>query len=42
MSVNLSARQFVQPDLVEQVDAILSETGMDPSTRSSSRSPRAS
>jgi len=32
MSVNLSARQFVQPDLVDQVDAILSETGMDPST----------
>jgi diguanylate cyclase (GGDEF)-like protein len=32
MSVNLSARQFVQPDLVEQVDAILSETGLDPST----------
>jgi diguanylate cyclase (GGDEF)-like protein len=31
MSVNLSARQFGQPDLVEQVDAILSETGMDPS-----------
>ncbi|HEV8404073.1 MAG TPA: EAL domain-containing protein [Candidatus Limnocylindrales bacterium] len=30
MSVNLSARQFVQPDLVDQVDAILSETGMDP------------
>jgi diguanylate cyclase (GGDEF)-like protein len=32
MSVNLSARQFGQPDLVEQVDAILSETGLDPST----------
>jgi diguanylate cyclase (GGDEF)-like protein len=32
MSVNLSARQFVQPDLVEQVDAILAETGLDPST----------
>ncbi|MEA2619659.1 MAG: hypothetical protein QOC97_432 [Chloroflexota bacterium] len=32
MSVNLSARQFVQPDHVDQVDAILSETGMDPST----------
>ena len=32
MSVNLSARQFVQPDLVDQVDAILSETGMDPTT----------
>jgi len=26
MSVNLSARQFGQPDLVEQVDAILAET----------------
>jgi EAL domain-containing protein (putative c-di-GMP-specific phosphodiesterase class I) len=32
MSVNLSARQFVQPDLVDQVDAILTETGMDPTT----------
>jgi len=32
MSVNLSSRQFVQPDLVEQVDAILTETGLDPST----------
>ena len=32
MSVNLSARQFAQPDLVDQVDAILTETGMDPST----------
>ena len=31
MSVNLSARQFVQPDLVDQVDSILAETGMDPS-----------
>jgi EAL domain-containing protein (putative c-di-GMP-specific phosphodiesterase class I) len=31
MSVNLSARQFVQPDMVDHVDAILSETGMDPS-----------
>ena len=30
MSVNLSARQFVQPDLVDHVDEILSETGMDP------------
>jgi diguanylate cyclase (GGDEF)-like protein len=30
MSVNLSARQFVQPDLVDQVDTILAETGMDP------------
>ena len=32
MSVNLSARQFVQPDLVDQVDAILTETGLDPTT----------
>ncbi len=32
MSVNLSARQFAQPDLVDQVDAILTETGMDPAT----------
>ena len=32
MSVNLSARQFVQPDLVDQVAAILTETGLDPST----------
>ena len=28
MSVNLSARQFMQPDLVDQVAAILSETGL--------------
>ena len=32
MSVNLSARQFVQPDLIDQVDTILSETGLDPTT----------
>ena len=32
MSVNLSARQFGQPDLVDQVDAILAETGLDPTT----------
>ena len=32
MSVNLSARQFAQVDLVDQVDAILTETGMDPAT----------
>ena len=32
MSVNLSARQFVQPDLIDQVAAILIETGMDPTT----------
>src|SRR6266536_835985 len=31
MSVNLSARQFVQLDLVDQVAAILGETGLDPS-----------
>jgi EAL domain-containing protein (putative c-di-GMP-specific phosphodiesterase class I) len=27
VSVNLSARQFTQPDLVEQIDRILAETG---------------
>jgi EAL domain-containing protein (putative c-di-GMP-specific phosphodiesterase class I) len=32
ISVNLSARQFVQPDLIEQVDAILASTRMDPSS----------
>lgn len=31
MSVNLSVRQFRQPDLVEHVAAILKETGLDPS-----------
>jgi EAL domain-containing protein (putative c-di-GMP-specific phosphodiesterase class I) len=30
MSVNLSARQFRYPELVEEVAAILSETGTDP------------
>jgi EAL domain-containing protein (putative c-di-GMP-specific phosphodiesterase class I) len=30
MSVNLSARQFRHPELVEEVSAILFETGMDP------------
>jgi EAL domain-containing protein (putative c-di-GMP-specific phosphodiesterase class I) len=30
LSVNLSARQFAQPDLVEQVDRALKETGLDP------------
>jgi diguanylate cyclase (GGDEF)-like protein/PAS domain S-box-containing protein len=30
MSVNLSARQFVHPDLVPRLDAILAETGLDP------------
>src|SRR4029079_13237553 len=32
MSVNLSARQFGQPDLVDQVVSILAETGLDPTT----------
>jgi diguanylate cyclase (GGDEF)-like protein len=32
MSVNLSARQFAQPDLVDQVREILAETGLEPST----------
>jgi EAL domain-containing protein (putative c-di-GMP-specific phosphodiesterase class I) len=31
MSVNLSARQFAQPELVDEVQAILEETGLDPS-----------
>jgi diguanylate cyclase (GGDEF)-like protein/PAS domain S-box-containing protein len=31
MSVNLSARQFVHPDLVSKLDEILEETGLDPS-----------
>jgi diguanylate cyclase (GGDEF)-like protein len=30
MCVNLSARQFRHPELVEEVSSILSETGMDP------------
>ena len=30
MSVNLSARQFRQPDLADRVAAILAETGLDP------------
>ena len=30
MSVNLSARQFTQPDLVNQIAAILEETGLPP------------
>jgi diguanylate cyclase (GGDEF)-like protein len=30
MSVNLSARQFAQPDLVQQVRAVLTESGIDP------------
>ncbi len=32
MSVNLSAREFGQPDLIDQVDRLLIETGMDPTT----------
>jgi diguanylate cyclase (GGDEF)-like protein/PAS domain S-box-containing protein len=31
MSVNMSARQFAQPDLVDKLDEILAETGVDPS-----------
>ncbi len=30
MSVNLSCKQFLQPDLVEQVEAALRETGLSP------------
>ena len=30
MTVNLSARQFTQPDLIDQVSNILAETGVDP------------
>jgi predicted signal transduction protein with EAL and GGDEF domain len=30
IAVNFSAKQFIQPDLVEQVAAILRETGLDP------------
>lgn len=32
VAVNISARQFRQPDFTERVAAILAETGMDPST----------
>ncbi|MBS2022229.1 MAG: EAL domain-containing protein [Deltaproteobacteria bacterium] len=32
MSVNLSGRELLQSDLVEQVDAILKRTGVDPSS----------
>ena len=32
MSVNLSARQFTEPDLVEQVGRIIAQTGMEPAT----------
>jgi predicted signal transduction protein with EAL and GGDEF domain len=31
MSVNVSGRQFKQPDIVEQVEKILRETEVDPS-----------
>jgi diguanylate cyclase (GGDEF)-like protein/PAS domain S-box-containing protein len=30
MTVNLSAKQFAQPDLLDQVSSILDETGLDP------------
>jgi diguanylate cyclase (GGDEF)-like protein/PAS domain S-box-containing protein len=30
INVNLSARQFAQPDLVEQIESTLRETGLDP------------
>jgi EAL domain-containing protein (putative c-di-GMP-specific phosphodiesterase class I) len=30
MSVNLSVRQFAQPDLIEQIDKILAETQLNP------------
>ncbi len=32
LSVNLSAKQFLQPDLVEQIDQILAETQLDSSS----------
>jgi diguanylate cyclase (GGDEF)-like protein len=32
VSVNVSARQFGQPDLVQQIRQIIEETGVDPST----------
>ena len=32
MSVNLSAKQFVQPNLVQKIDTILEETALDPSS----------
>jgi EAL domain-containing protein (putative c-di-GMP-specific phosphodiesterase class I) len=31
MFVNLSARQFRHPELIEEVAAVLRETGLDPS-----------
>jgi diguanylate cyclase (GGDEF)-like protein/PAS domain S-box-containing protein len=30
ISVNLSAKQFAQPDLIRQIEVILQETGLDP------------
>jgi diguanylate cyclase (GGDEF)-like protein len=30
ISVNLSSRQFTQPDLIEQISRILADTGLDP------------
>ena len=30
VAVNLSARQFAEPDLVERIEAILAETGLEP------------
>ena len=32
MSVNLSGKQFVQPDLIEQIERVLEETRLDPTT----------
>ncbi len=32
MSVNVSARQFAQPDLVSQLRQVIAETGIDPTT----------
>ena len=32
MTVNLSARQFAQPDLIDQIRDILTETGVDPAS----------
>lgn len=32
MSVNLSAKQFVQPNLVQKIDSILEETGLAPAS----------
>jgi diguanylate cyclase (GGDEF)-like protein len=40
ISVNLSGKQFKQPDLIEQISQILGETGISPESRSW-RSPRA-